>query len=145
MKAAEVPKPIGRATHDSSCRYIRDGYYLQRCCCCCSRRRCCCRCCSRRQTHYDCHGVSSCLSLLSRSLSSLPLPTHTLAPQRGTTRTPFGPLDFAPLEASSFPPAVIYRPGGRGDWYLTTVNRDSSREIHAIYERVSERTISSRG
>lgn len=140
MKAVEVPKPIGRAAHDSSCRYIRDGYYLQRCC-----RRCCC---SRWQTHYDCRGILRvCPSSLSLSLStyhfSRPLPTPSYTPSSrpsATTRTLylFGPLDFARLEASPSPPSIIYRPGSRGDCYLATVNRDLPREILAIYERASE-------
>jgi len=61
VKAVERPRVHrSRATHDSSCRYIRDGYYLQ-------QRYCCCRC-RLLQTYYDCRGILRvCLPSLSLS------------------------------------------------------------------------------
>lgn len=93
-----------RATHDSSCRYIRDGYY----------RRC-------LQTHYDCRCHSSRLSILSFSLAraraSLP-PTSSYTPSSCVpmTNAPSIQSPSTLLVSASFPSIPS---GRRGDWILS--------------------------
>lgn len=129
VKAVErlrVHRP--RTTHDSSCRYIRDGYY---CCCCC---RCC-----KPITIAILRVYLSSLSLLSLSPISFytPLPCLPM-----TTPYPSSAIDFARF--SLVPIYLSFPLAKEVTGYLAAVDRDLSREIYVLcYEGVRV-TISSR-
>lgn len=134
-----------RATHDSSCRYIRDGYYLQRRITFCCRCRCC-KPITIAMEFFVCSPPPPFLSLSPSYtfclLSFLHFPTR-LRPvprwRRRSTRlipstlsrphwTPFSSLSLAGEVTGTWP----------------RFNRDLPREIRIIYERTRFRHAESR-